>query len=102
MQGVPDALPVSGPVKLSQNDRCSGAETCEKAVENIYQRPCGSHRRKSFRADETPYDNGVHRVIHLLEKSPQQNGKEEGEDLLPDDPFRNLFCGCFLCHSIAS
>ena len=102
VQGVPDALLVSGSIELGQNDRGPRPQAREKAVEDIYQRPRGSHRRQSLGADEAPNDDGIHRIIHLLEKGPQQDGKEKGQNLFPDDPFRDLFCCRTALHCAAS
>ena len=40
-----------------------------------------------------PDDEGVRRVVELLEKRTEQHGKKEEEDLFPDDPFRNGIMG---------
>ena len=42
-----------------------------------------------FPAGSRCHNHGVHRVVELLKKCPDQNRKEKEEQLLPDDALRN-------------
>ena len=84
MEGILHALLTFRAVKLGQQHRRAGAQSDEKAVHQVQQ--CGGrpHRRQRPGADEPADDDGVHGIVHLLEKAPKQNGKEKEKQLLPD------------------
>ena len=90
MQGVIHRFFVVGPAELRQNHRGAGAEAHKETVDHIHQRSGGAHRRQGLGADEPANDDGIHRIIHLLKKGPQQNREEKQKDLFPDNPFRDL------------
>ena len=90
MQGVVHRFFVVGAAELGQNHRSAGAESHKEAVDHIHQGPGGPHRRQGLGTDESAHDDGIHRIVHLLEKGSQQNREEKQKNLFPDDPFRNL------------
>ena len=87
MEGIPGSLTVSPAVKLGQKHCGAGAQADEKAIEQADQGSRGANSRQSL-GSHIPSDNdGIHRIIKLLEKGPQQNGEEKAEKLLPDHAF---------------
>ena len=90
MHGVRHPLPVLCSIKLGENHRRAGADADEEAIDHVHQRPGGSHRRQGLSAHQAAHDDGVHGVVHLLEKSAQQDREKEDQQLLPDDALGDL------------
>ena len=98
MEGILHALLTFRAVKLGQQHRRAGAQPDEKAVHQVQQRGGRPHRRQRLGADEPADDDGVHGIVHLLEKASQQNGKEKEKQLLPDHALRDALRRRFALH----
>ena len=98
MEGILHALLTFRAVKLGQQHRRAGAQSDEKAVHQVQQCGGSPHRRQRPGADEPADDDGVHGIVHLLEKAPKQNGKEKEKQLLPDHALRNALRRQFALH----
>ena len=98
MKGVLHALLTFRAVKLGQQHRRAGAQSNEKAVHQAQQRGGRPHRRQRPGTDETADDDGIHGIVHLLEKAPQQNGKEKEKQLLPDHALGDALRRQFALH----
>ena len=70
----------------------------KEAVDHIHQGTGGPHRRQGLGADEPANDDGIHRIVHLLEEGSQQNGKEKAQQLLPDHPLGDPSCRIITNH----
>lgn len=73
-------------VELREDDRRPGGKADKEAHHQVDQRACGaSHGGQRFLAYEFAHDDGIRRVVELLEKRSQQNGKEKCQQVFPDD-----------------
>ena len=91
--------------KLRNNDRRAGRQADEKADQQIDQRARrAADRRQRLLADKLADDNGVRRVIELLEKCAQHNREKEQQELFPDNAFSHgvLQVLLFLGHTHSS
>ena len=78
-------------VILGDNHRCTGGKTHEEAHQQVDNGTSGAaHGSQRLGSHEIAHNNGVHRVVQLLKKGSQQNGEEEGEQLFPDNAFRDF------------
>ena len=89
-------------VKLGQQNRRAGAQADEEAVHQVQQRRGGSHRRQRPGTDKPADDDGIHGIVHLLEKASQQNGEEKEQQLLPDHALRDALRRRFALHKKSS
>ena len=82
-------IPASA-VKLGDNHRRPGAQTGEKAHQQVNQGAgCAAHGGQGLLAHKVPHNHRVHRVVKLLEKGAQQDGEKENQELLPDNALCN-------------
>ena len=91
--------------KLRNNDRRAGRQADEKADQQIDQRARrAADRRQRLFADKLADDNGVRRVIELLEKRAQHNREKEQQELFPDNALSHgvLQVLLFLGHTHSS
>ena len=98
MEGVLHTLLTFRAVKLGQQNRRAGAQADEEAVHQVQQRRGGPHRRQRPGTDKPADDDGIHGIVHLLEKASQQNGKEKEQQLLPDHALRDALRRQFALH----
>ena len=49
-----------------------------------------AHCGQRLRADKLPHDDGIHRVIELLEQQPDGHGNRETYQLTPDRALRHV------------
>ena len=101
MDGIRHTLAVPRPVGLGKHHGGTGTDTDKKAVDHAHQRAGGPHRCQRFGAHQTANDDGIHRVVHLLEKCSHQDGKKENQQLFPNHTLGNLLpCACFHCFKV--
>jgi hypothetical protein len=81
---------IIGSEKLGDQYGGTTAEADAKTVQQTDQGAGGSYSSQGLGTDETAYDDGIHCIVHLLEKSSQQNGEEKDKQLLPDHTFGNV------------
>lgn len=93
MHGAGNARQVFCPVELGYEDPAPAREPHEEADDEVHEYGgTAADGGKRFLADKTADDDRVNRIVELLEKSPEQDGKEEGKQGLPDGPL-NDGCG---------
>ena len=92
------------PVILGDDNRRTGRKANEEADDQVNDLAGrAAHAGQSLFSDKPAHHHGVRRVVKLLEKGSQKNGKEEIEKLLPDDTLRDLVHGFFcLFHDVRS
>ena len=87
---IPEGAVFFGAEKLCGQDSCASRKTDIKHDKNAQNRACGTADcREGFFSCDPPHDQGIDRVVELLEKGTEQKRKKEKEDLFPDYPFRN-------------
>ena len=93
--------------ELGDNHRGARGQAHKEADNQVNQVAGGAaHRRQGFLAHILAHDDGIRGVVQLLEKRAQQNGKEEDQQLLPDDavndavPCRGLGGTTLVEHSL--
>ena len=96
MNGLPQLLTLAGAVVLGDDHGGAGGEAHEEVHQEVDDdRRGAAHGAQGGGAHEVAHDDGVHRVVELLEKGAQQDGKEEGEERLEDGPLGDLILhGC--------
>ena len=60
------------PVILGNNNAGSDSNSHEHSNNQVDKRRAGPYRRQGFTADELPHNNGIHRVVKLLEQIAYQ------------------------------
>ena len=86
---------------MGNDDRRAGRQADEETDQQVNQ--CArraANRRKRLFADEFADNNGIRRIIELLEKCAEHNGKKEQQQLFPDHALRDgvLHNSLFSCH----
>ena len=90
MNGLADHIVLFGAEILGDGDGSSGGQAGEEAHEQVDQSAGGTaHGSQSFRSHKLAHHDGVHCVVKLLEKGPEQNREKEKKKLLPDNSFRD-------------
>ena len=92
MHGAGNARQVFCPVELGNEDAAPARKAHEEADDEVHEYGgTAADGGKGFLAYKAAHDDRVYRIVELLEKSPEQDGKEEGKQGLPDGPFND---GC--------
>ena len=78
MQSTVQLCSVFGTVKLGNDNRSTGSQSYEESYDQT-DNLCGgtTDGGKSFFADKTPDNDRICRVVQLLKKCSQNNGKKE-------------------------
>ncbi len=89
------AVAVPGAVELRDDYRRAGGDTHKQPHQKVDEGAGSSaHRGQGLLAHKPPHNHGIGGVVKLLEKGPQQNGKKEGKQRLPDDAAGDaVLCG---------
>ena len=69
----------------------------EEAHEKEDQGPRGGDGGQGPVAQQVPHDEGVRRVVELLEEVPQEEGHRKADDLVRDGALRHAYLRCFHC-----
>ncbi len=95
MYSLADILAVARAVELRDDDRRTGRQAHEEPNQQVDDGACrAADCRKRLRADEIADYNGIHRIVELLKKSPEQDRKKEDQKLFPNNAFRDsVLCG---------
>ena len=100
MQGTVQLRSVLRTIKLGNNNRSTGSQSDEESHDQT-DNLCGgtTDSGKSFFADKTPDNDRICRVVQLLKKCSQNNGKKEQQKLFPDHALGDLIgCNSFFFH----
>ena len=104
MKRILELLFTTAAVILGDDNGRTGRQSYEEAddeVDDLAGR--AAHAGQSLFSDKPAHHHGIRRVVKLLEKGSQKNGKEEIEKLLPDDTLRDLVHSFFcLFHDVRS
>ena len=100
MKSIVKVLLIFCPIIPGNDNSSAGGQGNEKVNDQVGDLTGGaSHCRQSFGPYKAAYDYGVCRIIKLLKKGSQHNGKEKDQQLFPYNPFRDLiYGGVFLWH----
>ena len=90
VDGAAEALRVPGAVPLGDDHRGPRGEPHEEVHQKVDEHRRGAtHGGQSLLAHEVAHDDGVHRVVELLEEGAQQDGEEKGQEGLCDGTLRD-------------
>jgi len=87
-------------VVLGDNDTAARRESDEETDKEIYQlsRRAADRGERGVGADKIAHNNGIDRIVELLKKGTEQDGKEKEHKLRGDGPRRNGRCLTFGLH----
>ena len=78
MDGLPQVFSLPGAVILGDDHCGPGGEAHKEVHQKVDEHRCGAaYRAQGGGTHKVPHDDGVHRVVELLEKGAQQDGKEK-------------------------
>lgn len=75
---------VAAAVHLRKDHRDARAEAGEHKDEQVHDRALNAHRRKRLHAQIATDDQGVHRVVHLLQHAADQQRQRQRNQLPAD------------------
>ena len=100
MYTLRNGILVSRPVVLRDNDTAARREADEETDKEIDQlsRRAADRGERGVGADKVAHNNGIDRIVELLKKGTEQDGKEKEHKLRGDRPCRNGRCLTFGLH----
>ena len=75
---------------LGNDDACAAAKPDEQAHQQVDEGPCCAHRGQRVCAHKVTDDQGVRRVVQLLEQRAEPDGQKEQEQLFGDAARQNI------------
>ena len=90
MDGLPQVFSLPGAVILGDDHCGPGGEAHKEVHQKVDEHRCGAaYRAQGGGTHKVPHDDGVHRVVELLEEGAQQDGEEKGQEGLCDGTLRD-------------
>lgn len=77
-------------VALGNDHAGAGGEARRKTHQHIDDAGGAAYRGQRLRADKLTHDDGIHRIIELLEQQPDGHGNRETYQLTPDRALRHV------------
>ena len=99
MDGLPEPLVVSGPEILGDDDSGTEGQTVEESHHHEYEASGRCHAGQRLRAKGVAHNQGIGRIVQLLEQISQKERNGECDDFLPKASLREVKRACSGAHA---